>query len=71
MNGNETIKPPKSGGSALNDGLCTEIYFCKYCGSSRMYQAFYIFGCLDCCNAYVIAEHVYNAELTGRGPEAK
>lgn len=34
------------------------IYHCKFCGSVRMYQVFKVLGCLDCCKAYSVDDHV-------------
>jgi hypothetical protein len=55
MSKQEKLNTPQVGGSELNVQLCVgSILICKFCGSKRMYQAFKILGCLDCCNAYSI-----------------
>ena len=32
-----------------------QIYYCKRCGSNRMYQCFKVLVCMNCGNAYSLA----------------
>jgi len=57
MNHSETQQPPQVGGSALNVQLCDEIYYCKHCGSARLYIAFKLLCCMNCCVAYSLDDH--------------
>lgn len=57
MNTEQIADTAEIGQSALTDGLYAEIYYCKHCGSARMYQVFKLLCCMNCCNAYSVDDH--------------